>query len=53
MSRGYIFEMGCFPNTGKPPASVFYDPFLDKSGTLSFLGGICKTPYLNSIEFTA
>ena len=42
-----------FPNTGKPLTSVICAHFLDKSGTLSLSGGVCTTPYLDSIEFTA
>ena len=42
-----------FPDTGKPPSSVFCAHFSYKPGTLSLSGGVCKIPYLNSIEFTA
>ena len=33
--QGYPIRNGLFPDTGKPPASVFCAHFLDKSGTLS------------------
>ena len=58
MSGGYWVQRdpilnGLFPETGKPPASVFYAHFLEKPGTLSSSVVNFTTPYLNSIEFTA
>ena len=50
--KGIHFLNGLFPDTGKPPASVFCYRLLDKPGNLSSLGGVCTTPYLDSIEFT-
>ena len=50
--KGIHFLNGLFPETGKPPASVFCDQLVEKPGTLSSLGGVCTTPYLDSIEFT-
>ena len=51
--KGIHFLNGLFSDTGKPPASVFCDDFLDKPGSLSSSGGVCTTPYLYSIDFTA
>ena len=51
--RDIHFRNGLFPDTGKPPASVFCAHFSDKPGTLSSSDGVCTTPYLDSIEFTA
>ena len=42
-----------FPDTGKPPASIFYAHLLDKPENLFLSGGVCTTLYLGSIEFTA
>ena len=50
---GIYFRNGLFPDTGNPPASVFCAHFSDNPGTLSLSGGVCTTPYLDSIEFTA
>ena len=52
-SQGDTIRNGLFPDTGKPPASVFCDRFLDKPETLFLSGGVCTTPDLNSNKFTA
>ena len=44
---------GLFPDTGKPPANVFCDHFSKKPRHLSSSGGVCTTPYLDSIQSTA
>ena len=51
--KGIHFRNGLFPDTGKPPEGVFCAHFLDNPGTLFLSGGICTTPYLDSIKFTA
>ena len=51
--QGDPIRNGLFPDTGKPPISVFCAHFSDKPGTISLLGGVFTTPYLESIEFTA
>ena len=50
--KGVHFINGLFPDTSKPPASVFCDHFSDKEGTLSSPRIICTTPYLDSNDFT-
>ena len=51
--KGIHFRNELFPDTGKPPASAFFAQFWAKPVTLSSSGGVCTTPYLDSIEFTA
>ena len=50
LRQGYPI-LNVFPDTGKPPASVFCDHLFDNPGNLSSSGGVCTTPYIDSIEF--
>ena len=50
--QGDTIRNRSFPDTDKPPTSVFCAHFLDKPETLSFSGGVCNIPYLFLIEFT-
>ena len=43
---------GLFPDTVKPPASVYFSHFSDKTGILSLLVGICSTPSIYSIKLS-
>ena len=52
-TKGIHFRNGLFPDTGKPPESVFCAHFSYKPRTLSSSGGIFKKPYLDLIDFTA
>ena len=51
--QGDLFSKWLFPDTTKPPASVFCAQFSDEAGTLCSPREICTTPYHDSIEFTA
>ena len=58
MAGGYWRQVdpirnGLSPETSSSPASVFCAHFLDTPGTLSSLGGVCTTTYLDLIDFTA
>ena len=52
-SQGYPIRNWLFPDTGKPPASVYCTHFLEKPGTLSLSSGVFTTPSLDSIGFSA
>ena len=49
--QGYPIRNGLFPDTSKPPTSVFCAHFSDNPGTLSSTVSVCTTPYLELIEF--
>ena len=51
-SQGDPIRNGLFPDTGKPPASVFCSHLSNKPGTLSSFGDVCTTPPPNLIEFS-
>ena len=52
-SKGCPIRNWLFPDTGKPPVSVYSAHFLDNPGTLSLSSGVFTTPSLNLIGFSA